>query len=214
MSSVILKPWYLCFMAPVIVYASPENPGARALVAELKQRYQGLRITEEMPDDISCEELKATHFLLYLNADTFVGDSGMQLADQVRKVRAAKMPIVMVHENDQQRGGCAFERICRVTASDLINDGLYTALAIAAYPGDNHRAISLALIAKALGAVIPERLSLFHASKCTIRRVSELSSTVADLSELSSRSFSLKLRDARWPRPSLRAARRQNMVNC
>ena len=47
-----------------------------------------------------------THFLLYLNFDTFVGQDGARLADEVRAAMAAKLPFVMPHENDPTKGGC------------------------------------------------------------------------------------------------------------
>ena len=68
------------------------------------------------------------------------------------------VPIVMCHENDPERGGCEFGRFFGTTPQDLIDDGLYRALAFAAYPGMEHRAASLALLAKALGAK-PQKLS-------------------------------------------------------
>eukprot|EP00966_Prymnesium_polylepis_P077441 1794158-Prymnesium_polylepis.2 len=46
---------------------------------------------------------RPTHFLLYLNFETFVGDHGAQLAEEVRKAMAAKLPFVMLHENDPDR---------------------------------------------------------------------------------------------------------------
>ena len=50
--------------------------------------------------------MKPTHFLLYLNAETFVGEAGLRLAHELRVVRAAKeVPVVMVHENDPARNG-------------------------------------------------------------------------------------------------------------
>ena len=81
----------------------------------------------------------------------------------------------MVHENDPQRGGCAFENFFRRTPEDLTNEGLYKTLAIAAYPGNDHRAVSMALIASALGAVPNEAGgALSDASEITRRRASRV----------------------------------------
>ena len=52
---------------------------------------------------------------------------------------------------DSERGGCDFARFFRTTPLDLIDGGLYKALAFSCYPG-YHRKASLALLAKALGA--------------------------------------------------------------
>ena len=62
---------------------------------------------EEVPS-LSAEPW--THFLLYLNFDTFVGDAGQQLAAEVRQAMKAKLSILMPHENDPAKGGCQFER--------------------------------------------------------------------------------------------------------
>ena len=64
----------------------------------------------------------------------------------------AEQPIVMLHENDMRNSGCEFSRFFSTTPQDLIVDGLYKALALAYYPG-HFRPVSLALVAKKLGAV-------------------------------------------------------------
>ena len=56
---------------------------------------------------------KATHFLLYLNAQTYRGESGERLADELRVAKgisreAPSVKVAMVHENDAARGGCDF----------------------------------------------------------------------------------------------------------
>lgn len=152
----------LGFTKRVVVYASPHNPGARALTAELKQAYSDITTTEKLPalssHDNGAEagsssgDFPPTHFLLYLSFNTYLEDAGRSLAEELRRARAAKLPIVMAHENDEERGGCEFARFFSTTPQDLIDNGLYHALAYACYPGD-HRAASMALLAKALGAV-------------------------------------------------------------
>jgi hypothetical protein len=56
------------------------------------------------------EEGEATHFLLYLNHDTWLEHDGQCLASEVRLARAHMMPIVMIHENQADLGGCEFGR--------------------------------------------------------------------------------------------------------
>ena len=80
------------------------------------------------------------------------GEAGQSLAIEVRAARAVGLPIVMLHENDRERHGCEFGHFFTTTPPDLIQDGLYKALALACYPG-SHRAVSMALAARALGAV-------------------------------------------------------------
>jgi hypothetical protein len=57
---------------------------------------------------------RATHLLLYLNDQTFVGDAGEALALDVRAALFAKMPILMLHERDLAAGACAFARFFEV----------------------------------------------------------------------------------------------------
>ena len=49
-------------------------------------------------------------------------------------------------------GGCEFQRFFEVTPEDLVNDGLYNALAISMW-GGIHRDLSVKLACKELGAV-------------------------------------------------------------
>jgi hypothetical protein len=174
----------LQFPTPVVAYVSANNPGARAFAAELELVYTGIKIEEQPGSLRSGEEplganaAEATHFLLYLNTETYVGSAGKQLVEELRTAMRAAQPgdrkgdatgsvalqessrkadrpvkIVMVHENDPDRGGCEFARFFHTTPHDLISDGLYQAIALAAYPGKTHRAASMAQLAKALGAV-------------------------------------------------------------
>ena len=104
-----------------------------------------------------------THLLLYLNNQTFVGDVGRLLAAQVRKLLPAAshdldvmrnthhVKILLVHELDEAKGGCEFSNFFDTTPRDLIVDGIYKTLATGLAPG-MHRAVSITLIAKSMGA--------------------------------------------------------------
>ena len=105
------------------------------------------------------QDAKPSHFLLYLNVDTFVDEGGTQLAEELRKALAVQLLIVMAHESDPDRGGCEFLRFFCTTPEDLINAGLYKTLAVSLYAGEKHRAVGRALIAKAMGAVAVKRSS-------------------------------------------------------
>jgi len=96
-----------------------------------------------------------THFLLYLNLKTFVGAEGEKLAKEVRRARLEKkLPVILVHENDQADGrdGCEFAHFFGTTPSDLIDGGLYATIAVAFMPSRAHRRVSYALCGKLLGA--------------------------------------------------------------
>ena len=63
----------------------------------------------------------------------------------------ANIKIVLVHENDKNKGGCEFGTLFGTTPQGLISEGIYKDIAIALHPPP-HRAVSLALIAQAFGA--------------------------------------------------------------
>ena len=62
-----------------------------------------------------------------------------------------KIPIVLVHEADPGKGGCTFGTFFGTTPQGLIDEGIYKDIAIALHTPP-HRAVSLALVAQALGA--------------------------------------------------------------
>ena len=166
----------MAFRTPVALYASPNNPGAAAAAERLRVGMGGaLRVVTEAPIlerrrlvDVDGGGggggggglgggLGGGHhhvMLLYLNVETHLGARGEALAGELRRARAAEpeLPVVMLHENDAARGGCDFGRFFEATPHDLIQDGLYRALALASYPGA-FWPVSVALVAKALGAV-------------------------------------------------------------
>ena len=89
--------------------------------------------------------------MLYLNRETFVGDAGLALAEEVRRARAAGFPLVMLHSTPANPDGCEFSRLFATTPHDLIQDGLYKALALALCP-EPFFAVSCCLIAREMGA--------------------------------------------------------------
>ena len=64
-----------------------------------------------------------THFLLYLNNQTFVGEDGAALAAQVRQARTAGLTMIMFHEQQAEKGACSFDRFFSITPEDLIEQG-------------------------------------------------------------------------------------------
>ena len=119
-----------------------------------------------------------THVLLYLNHDTFTGAAGQKLANEVRVLLKAHVPFVMIHENDPERGGCPFSRFFQTTPEDLVRDGLYKKIAIAAQPGVL-RDVSLALVAKGFGAV-PKRGVLANVAHRAVSEATRRRSVGAD----------------------------------
>jgi hypothetical protein len=128
----------------VMLYSSRNNPGASDLVRELQEAFPVIGATE----DPEADAVQPTHFVLYLNFDTFVGDEGERLVREVRAAMAAGLSIVMPHEHDPSKGGCAFERFFTTTPHDVVASGLYKSLALPCYPGVQDRQCSMACIAK------------------------------------------------------------------
>ena len=121
---------------------------------ELAASFPGVAVdnASEMPE-------RATHMLLYLCEESWSDD---RLAEQVKQVREARLPIVMAHENDTERGGVPFSRFFETTpqestsslciiarrselilappSQELIAAGLYRDLAIACFSGLHRQA--------------------------------------------------------------------------
>eukprot|EP00966_Prymnesium_polylepis_P302716 6993480-Prymnesium_polylepis.1 len=93
-----------------------------------------------------------THMLLYLNSETFADIHRESLIFELKRARVRGIEIILVHECDSARGGCAFSHFFETTPDMLIEHGLYKRIAVALYPGQ-HRTVSMALMAKELGAV-------------------------------------------------------------
>ena len=86
----------------VVLYASPHNPGATAVAADLAAGMEGVVVSSERP-------LSATHFLLYLNSQTYEGEPGERLADELRAARAAALTRQGIRP---QMRSCAPVRMC------------------------------------------------------------------------------------------------------
>ena len=83
---------------------------------------------------------------------TFLGEAGAELGKELLDAKRAGFPILMLHENDPAKYGCEFSVFFDGrTPSDLMQEGIYSALALALYPGE-FQATSVALAALALGA--------------------------------------------------------------
>ena len=149
----ILKkyPENLCFESPGMCLNNVEGGAVGALEhagQTLSKRLLGHRFgsSRHHPDQ------RNRYFLLYLNQQTWLGSTGSKLADQVRAARAAGIRVVLAHECDPTLGGCEFSSFFQTTPQDLIVEGLYARIAVAFFTGQ-HRAVSLCLLAREIGAV-------------------------------------------------------------
>jgi len=127
------------------------SPGGAGILPRSPSLGQLSLRTSKRAQDASAP--KAKYMLLLLNHSTFTGEQGKVLAAQVRTALKKKVNMVMVHETDAtSRDGCEFSRFFTTTPTDLINAGLYHALAIAAVR-EPYRDVSNTQIATAIGAV-------------------------------------------------------------
>jgi len=153
----------LALPRPLVLWCSAGNPGAAAMAHELKDALVGggdaIQVVEERPNVRVLEaQGKSAAMLLYLNKNTWGARPGV-LEHDVRAAgfgvagaaSAEKMRIVLVHEADPAKGGCDFGTFFGTTPQGLIDEGIYKDIAIALHTPP-HRAISLALVAQALGA--------------------------------------------------------------
>ena len=93
-----------------LVYASPHNPGAKQVADDLRS---AMGSSFEVTSDPEVGLSTATHFMLYLNDQTYLGEAGEKLANELRIAKGLSgnspgVKVVMVHENDAARGGCDF----------------------------------------------------------------------------------------------------------
>jgi len=95
----------------------------------------------------------AVALLIYLNERAFT-DAGGVVAATVQRAMDARVPIALVHEQDEERGACVFARYFDL-APDVLQQQpykLFDLVAVSLYPGANHRKISLRHVMRDLGA--------------------------------------------------------------
>lgn len=116
-----------------------------------------IRVVHSEPDmrELESNGEAGAMLLLYLNQDTWI-EQGEALERDVRATQSFTQEenpigIILVHENDKRKGGCEFGNFFGTTPPGLIEEGIYKDVAIALHTAP-HRAVSLALVAQALGA--------------------------------------------------------------
>ena len=119
---------------PLVLWCSAGNPGAaevaEELVTSMASNGAAIRVVDTMPDVQALRENgESAVMLLYLNKDTWV-EQGEVLERDVRAARQLQamttgLEVVMVHENDKEKGGCEFGDFFGTTPQELIDDGIY-----------------------------------------------------------------------------------------
>jgi len=189
------------FGRPPELYASPHNPGAERMAKELIAAFEAserprlrmapllVRDGGDDDDDGSADAQRIVRppdfMVLYLNGETWLGESGASLAREVAAANKAGLRIVLLHENDELRGGCPFARFFQTTPGALIDGGLYSDIAVAMHAVP-FREVSLLGAAQAIGAT--RQLSqttrasvmrILRSLRLTIRRVPHRGQRVA-----------------------------------
>ena len=115
----------------LVLWCSAGNPGAaevaEELVTSMASNGAAIRVVDTMPDVQALkDDGESAIMLLYLNKDTWV-KQGEVLERDVRAARKLQpgLKIVMVHENDKEKGGCEFADLFGTTPQELIDDGIY-----------------------------------------------------------------------------------------
>ena len=116
---------------PLVLWCSTGNPGAaevtEELVISMASNGAAIRVVDTMPDVQALKENgESAAMLLYLNKDTWI-QQGEVLERDVRAARKlqADLKVVLVHENDKEKGGCEFGDFFGTTPQELIDDGIY-----------------------------------------------------------------------------------------
>jgi hypothetical protein len=135
---------------PITLYASPNNPGAAAFVEEMRA---GL-YPSSPPLTLTTEGGTFPFMHLYLNKDTFVGEAGAALAEEVATRIKEKNPPLLVHEiaSSTEKGGVDFAHFFTsgVTPPDLLAKGILSRIAVS-IKGGGERSTCIRLALQALG---------------------------------------------------------------
>ena len=121
----------LALSQPLVLWCSAGNPGAAEVAKELRismaSNGAAIRVVDTMPDVKALKESgESAVMLLYLNKATWIEQGGVLERDvrAARKLRTA-LKVVLVHENDKEKGGCEFGDFFGTTPHELIDDGIY-----------------------------------------------------------------------------------------
>jgi len=139
--------------------------------------YDNAAIISLVEEEDSSVELDNVHpsierqvLLLYLNNGISLDKEGKTL-EIVKMANNKGIYIILVHEQDIDKGGCPFSLIIEKTSTELLDPPfkLFREIAIPLYRRDEYRTISLRLVLQRMGATMGKRAG----RKCfTMRRQS------------------------------------------
>ena len=122
------------------LYVSPHNPGASEVgdLLTAEAQHVGFPLTITADPNVA---LTTGVVLVYLNNRTH--DGGDALHAELTNALGAERPVLLVHEQREAHGALTFDEIINRTPHHLIDRGVYTALAIPLYEGEEHQRVCL-----------------------------------------------------------------------
>ena len=121
----------LALPQPLVLWCSAGNAGAaevaKQLMISMRSNGAAIRVVDTMPDVQAIKKNgESAAMLLYLNKDTWVEHSEVLERDvQAARKLPADLKVILVHENDKEKGGCEFGDFFGTTPQELIDDGIY-----------------------------------------------------------------------------------------
>ena len=96
-------------------------------MVSMRSNGAAIRVVDTMPDVQAIKKNgESAAMLLYLNKDTWVEHSEVLERDvQAARKLPADLKVILVHENDKEKGGCEFGDFFGTTPQELIDDGIY-----------------------------------------------------------------------------------------
>ena len=135
-----------CFVEPVTILFSNENTGARVVARELRfADVSGSAVVREAAPVLAHSNpvRGKTVLLVYLNESAFL-DPLEIMASTIKKAMDLDITIAMAHEQDLAKGACAFDQVYEQAPRELQIHPyrLFDTMAVALYPGLEHRTTS------------------------------------------------------------------------
>eukprot|EP00593_Proboscia_inermis_P011761 CAMPEP_0171324768 /NCGR_PEP_ID=MMETSP0816-20121228/116392_1 /TAXON_ID=420281 /ORGANISM="Proboscia inermis, Strain CCAP1064/1" /LENGTH=322 /DNA_ID=CAMNT_0011823787 /DNA_START=139 /DNA_END=1104 /DNA_ORIENTATION=+ len=167
----------------LIVFSCASNKGCQVLYKEIQSELaegknlicnvdfeQFLDLIHELPSHRAV-------LLLYLNKHVFDDEkSGKETRTSALVKRATDLglKLVLVHEQDPEKGACPFNDFFHLTPSDLLNKpyNIYNTLAIPLHASLEHRRVSLRCILRSMGSSTPKhQVALSKFAKSVRKRI-------------------------------------------
>ena len=134
-----------------VCFSAANNPGAEAVLREVQDAPQ-VRGTSKpfqlVPLPAPMGLCSSSVLAIHIGRNTFTGDMGNRLAEEVSVAQAAGLRILLLHENDPAAGGCELSLCLAAAPTELKLDSMQI---VALHPSPFNE-LSCCLVAQALGA--------------------------------------------------------------